>query len=185
LQKFVGMEIEGRTLGVIGLGKLGTKVSKLAQAFGMNVIAWSQNLTAEKCQEAGVGYVSKDDLFRNSDVVTIHLQLSERTRGLVTAADLGRMKKTAYIINTSRGPIIDEQALLAALRGGSIAGAGLDVFDVEPLPIDHPFRSMDNVILTPHLGYVSQQNYAKYFPDIVEDIRGWLDGKPVRVVPAK
>jgi D-3-phosphoglycerate dehydrogenase len=151
----------------------------------MNVIAWSQNLTPEKCKEADVGYVSKNDLFRNSDFVTIHLQLSPRTRGLVNAADLGQMKKTAYIINTSRGPIIDEQALLASLRAGGIAGAGLDVFDVEPLPIDHPFRSMDNVVLTPHLGYVSQQNYARYFPDIVEDIRGWQDGKPVRVVPAR
>jgi D-3-phosphoglycerate dehydrogenase len=184
-QVTLGMDIEGKTLGVLGLGKLGARAAAVGKAFGMNVIAWSQNLTAEKCQAAGVGYVSKDDLFSNSDVVTIHLQLSERTRGLVTAADLGRMKKTAYIINTSRGPIIDEQALLKTLRAGSIAGAGLDVFDVEPLPIDHPFRSMDNVVLTPHLGYVSQQNYAGYFPDIVEDIRGWLDGKPVRVVPAR
>jgi D-3-phosphoglycerate dehydrogenase len=184
-QVTLGMDIEGKTLGVLGLGKLGARVANVGKAFGMNVIAWSQNLTAEKCREAGVGYVSKDDLFRNSDVVTIHLQLSERTRGLVNAADLGRMRKTAYIINTSRGPIIDEQALLATLRAGGIAGAGLDVFDVEPLPIDHSFRSMDNVVLTPHLGYVSQQNYAGYFPDIVEDIRGWLDGKPVRVVPTR
>jgi D-3-phosphoglycerate dehydrogenase len=184
-QVTLGADIEGKTLGVVGLGRLGARVASVGKAFGMNVIAWSQNLTAEKCQEAGVGYVSKDDLFRNSDVVTIHLQLSPRTRGLVNAADLGRMRETAYIINTSRGPIIDEPALLATLRAGGIAGAGLDVFDVEPLPIDHPFRSMDNVILTPHLGYVSQQNYAKYFPDIVEDIRGWLDGKPVRVVPAR
>jgi D-3-phosphoglycerate dehydrogenase len=184
-QVTLGMDIEGKTLGVLGLGRIGARVANIGKTFGMNVVAWSQNLTAEKCRDAGVGYVSKDDLFGNSDVVTIHLQLSPRTRGLVTAADLGRMKKSAYIINTSRGPIIDEQALLASLRAGGIAGAGLDVFDIEPLPVDHPFRKMDNVVLTPHLGYVSQQNYARYFPDIVEDIRGWLDGKPVRVVPAK
>ena len=183
-QVTLGMDIEGKTLGVLGLGKLGTRAAGVGKAFGMNTIAWSQNLTPEKCKEAGVGYVSKEDLFRNADFVTIHLQLSPRTRGLVTAKELGLMKKTAYIVNTSRGPIIDEPALIAALRENRIAGAGLDVFDVEPLPVDHPFRSMDNVVLTPHLGYVSQQNYAGYFPDIVDDIRGWLDGKPVRVVPA-
>ena len=183
-QVTLGMDIEGKTLGVLGLGKLGGRAAGVGKAFGMNAIAWSQNLTPEKCKEAGVGYVSKDDLFRNSDFVTIHLQLSPRTRSLVTAKELGLMKPTAYIVNTSRGPIIDEPALIAALREKRIAGAGLDVFDVEPLPVDHPFRSMDNVVLTPHLGYVSQQNYAGYFPDIVDDIRGWLDGKPVRVVPA-
>ncbi len=183
-QVTLGMDIEGKTLGVLGLGKLGGRAAGVGKAFGMNAIAWSQNLTPEKCKEAGVGYVSKDDLFRNSDFVTIHLQLSPRTRSLVTAKELGLMKPTAYIVNTSRGPIIDEPALIAALREKQIAGAGLDVFDVEPLPVDHPFRSMDNVVLTPHLGYVSQQNYAGYFPDIVDDIRGWLDGKPVRVVPA-
>jgi D-3-phosphoglycerate dehydrogenase len=170
---------------VLGLGKLGARAAAVGKAFGMKVIAWSQNLTPERCKEAGVGYVSKDDLFRNSDIVTIHLQLSQRTRGLVTAAELGAMKKTAYLVNTSRGPIVDEKALIAALNDNRIAGAGLDVFDSEPLPLDHPFRRMDNVVITPHLGYVSQQNYAGYFPDIVEDIRGWLDGKPVRVVPAK
>jgi D-3-phosphoglycerate dehydrogenase len=151
----------------------------------MKMIAWSQNLTPDKCQEAGVEYASKEDLFRNADIVTIHLQLSARTRGLVTAKELSLMKPTAYIVNTSRGPIIDEKDLLAALNGRRIAGAGLDVFDVEPLPRDHPFRRMDNVVITPHLGYVSQENYARYFPDIVDDIRAWMDGKPVRVVPGK
>jgi len=127
-------------------------------------------------------YVSKEDLFRNADIVTIHVQLGQRNRGLITAKEIGLMKKTAYIVNTSRGPIIDEKALLDALNSKQIAGAGLDVYDVEPLPLDHPFRKLDNVVITPHLGYVSQQNYAKYYPDIVEDIRGWIDGKPVRIV---
>ena len=184
-QVTLGMDIEGTTLGVLGLGKLGTRAAGVGKAFGMKVMAWSQNLTPEKCKEAGVEYVSKEDLFRKADFITIHLQLSPRTRGLVTATELGLMKKTAYLINTSRGPIVDEKALLAALDAKSIAGAGLDVFDVEPLPTDHPFRKMDNVVITPHLGYVSQQNYAGYFPDIVDNIRGWMDGKPVRVIPAK
>jgi D-3-phosphoglycerate dehydrogenase len=184
-QVTLGADIEGKTLGILGLGKLGSRAAAVGQAFGMKTIDWSQNLTPEKCKEAGVEYVSKDDLFRNADFVTIHLQLSDRTRGLVTAKELGLMRKTAYIINTSRGPIIDEKALLAALNGKTIAGAGLDVFDVEPLPLDHPFRKMDNVVITPHLGYVSQQNFERYYPDIVEDIRGWLDKKPVRVVTAK
>jgi D-3-phosphoglycerate dehydrogenase len=184
-QVTLGMDIEGKTLGVLGLGKLGSRAAAVGQAFGMKAIAWSQNLTPEKCKAAGVDYVSKEDLFRNADIVTIHLQLSQRTRGLVTAKEFELMKPTAYIVNTSRGPIIDEKDLLAALNSRRIAGAGLDVFDVEPLPLDHPFRRMDNVVITPHLGYVSQQNYAGYFPDIVDDIRAWMDGKPVRVVPAK
>ena len=183
-QVTLGRDIEGQTLGILGLGKLGARVAGVGKAFGMKVMAWSQNLTPEKCQEAGVEYASKEDLFRAADFVTIHLQLSPRTRGLITASELGLMKKTAYLINTSRGPIVDEKALLEALRDKRIAGAGLDVFDVEPLPLDHPYRRMDNVVITPHLGYVSQQNYARYFPDIVEDIRGWLDGKPVRVIAA-
>jgi len=151
----------------------------------MKTIAWSQNLTEEKAKSSGADYVSKDDLFRNADFVTIHLVLSDRSRGLVGAKELGLMKKSAYLINTSRGPIVDEKALIAVLQSKSIAGAGLDVFDIEPLPLDHPFRKMDNVVITPHLGYVSEQNYRKYFPDIVEDIRAWLDGKPVRVIDAK
>ena len=181
-QVTIGPDLEGMTLGVLGLGKLGQRSAAVAKAFGMNVIAWSQNLTAEKAAAAGATYVSKEELFAKADVITIHVVLSDRSRGLVGAADLGRMKNTAYLINTSRGPIIDEAALIAALNGKRIAGAGLDVFDVEPLPLDHPYRTMDNVVITPHLGYVSTQNYAKYFPDIVTDIRAFLDGKPVRVV---
>ncbi len=184
-QTTIGSDLEGKTLGVVGLGKLGTRVAKVAQALGMRVIAWSQNLTPERCREAGVDYASKDDLFRQADVVTIHLQLSDRTRGLIGEHEIALMKPTAYLVNTARGPILVEQALLAALRERRIAGAGLDVFDVEPLPLDHPLRKMDNVVITPHLGYVSVENYRAYFRDIVDDIRAWLDGKPVRVVPPK
>lgn len=184
-QTTIGRDLEGLTLGILGLGKLGQRSAAVGKAFGMKTIAWSQNLTEERAKAAGVDYVSKDDLFRNADFVTIHLVLSDRSRGLIGAKELGLMKKSAYLINTSRGPIIDEKALIAALQSKSIAGAGLDVFDIEPLPLDHPFRKMDNVVITPHLGYVSEQNYRKYFPDIVEDIRAWLDGKPVRVIEAK
>ncbi|MGA7975035.1 MAG: D-2-hydroxyacid dehydrogenase family protein [Pseudolabrys sp.] len=152
---------------------------------GMTPIAWSPNLTPERATEGGADYATKEELFAKADIITIHIVLSEATRGLITAADIGRMKKSAFIINTSRGPIIDEQALIAALQAKQIAGAGLDVFDREPLPLDHPYRTMDNVVITPHIGYVSTQNYGAYFPDIVEDIRGWLDGKPVRVLEAK
>jgi phosphoglycerate dehydrogenase-like enzyme len=181
-QSTIGPDLEGMTLGILGLGKLGTRTANIAKAFGMKVIAWSQNLTPEKCQEAGVGYVSKDDLFRQSDFITIHVVLSPRSRGLVGDKEIGLMKPSAFIINTSRGPIIDEAALLVALRDKKIAGAGLDTFDVEPLPLDHPLRKMDNVVLTPHLGYVSEQNYKNYFAGVAEDIRGFLDGKPVRVM---
>jgi D-3-phosphoglycerate dehydrogenase len=181
-QTTIGPDLEGMTLGILGLGKLGRRSAAVARAFGMNVIAWSQNLTAEKAQASGASYVSKEELFSRADIVTIHVVLSDRSRGLVGAADLGRMKKTAYLVNTARGPIVDQAALIAALETRAIAGAGLDVFDVEPLPLDHPYRRMDNVVITPHLGYVSTQNYARYFPDIVEDIRAFLDGKPVRVI---
>jgi phosphoglycerate dehydrogenase-like enzyme len=181
-QSTIGVDLDGLTLGVLGLGKLGTRTARIAKAFGMKVIAWSQNLTPEKCQEAGVDYVSKEDLFRQADFITIHVILSQRTRGLVGAKELGLMKPSAYIVNTSRGPIIDEAALLGALREQKIGGAGLDVFDVEPLPVDHPLRKLDNVVLTPHLGYVSMQNYRAYFGGVVEDIRAFLDGKPVRVM---
>ena len=184
-QTTIGRDLEGLTLGILGLGKLGQRSAAVGKAFGMKTIAWSQNLTEEKAKAAGADYISKDDLFRNADFVTIHLVLSDRSRGLVGAKELGLMKKSAYLINTSRGPIVDEEALIAVLQSKSIAGAGLDVFDVEPLPLDHPFRKMDNVVITPHLGYVSEQNYRKYFPDIVEDIRAWLDGKPVRVIETK
>jgi phosphoglycerate dehydrogenase-like enzyme len=181
-QTTLGPDIEGLTLGVVGFGKLGGRVAAVAKAFGMKVIAWSQNLTAERCQEAGVGYAPKEELFRTADIVTIHLQLSDRSRGTVAAKELGLMKPTAFLINTARGPIVEEKALIAALDERRIAGAGLDVFDVEPLPLGHPFRRMDNVVITPHLGYVSRQNYEKYFPDIVEDIRAFIAGNPVRVV---
>jgi D-3-phosphoglycerate dehydrogenase len=181
-QSTIGLDLEGLTLGVIGLGKLGIRVTNLAKAFGMKVIAWSQNMTAEKAREYGAEYVSKEELFRQADVVSVHVQLSERTRGLIGGKEIGVMKPSAYIINTARGPIIEEAALLAALREKRIAGAGLDVFDVEPLPLDHPFRKMDNVVITPHLGYVSAQNYRAYFKGVVEDIRAWLDGNPVRVI---
>jgi phosphoglycerate dehydrogenase-like enzyme len=181
-QVTIGQDLEGLTLGIVGLGKLGRRSAQVGKAFGMKVIAWSQNLTPAQAEEAGVHYASREQLFSDADIVTIHYQLGPRSRGLITADDLGRMKKTAYLINTARGPLVDETALIAALREKRIAGAGLDVFDVEPLPLNHPFRAMDNVVITPHLGYVSEQNYKKYFPDIVEDIRAWLDGKPVRVI---
>jgi D-3-phosphoglycerate dehydrogenase len=181
-QSTLGPDLEGMTLGILGLGKLGTRTAAIAQAFGMKVIAWSQNLTPEKCAAAGVGHVGKDDLFRQSDFITIHVVLSPRTRGLVGARELALMKPTAYLINTSRGPIVDEAALLAVLSENRVAGAGLDVFDVEPLPLDHPFRKMNNVVITPHLGYVSRQNYRNYFSDVVNDIRAFLDGAPVRLI---
>ena len=184
-QTTLGDDIEGKTLGVLGLGKLGTRVAATAKTLGMKVIAWSQNLTPEKAKEAGADYVSKEDLFRNADVVSIHVILSDRSRGLVGAKELGLMKKTAYLINTARGPIVEEKALIAALNAKTIAGAGLDVFDIEPLPVDHPFRKMDNVVLTPHLGYVTEQNYRKQYPDVVQNIRAWLDGKPMRLLEAK
>jgi D-3-phosphoglycerate dehydrogenase len=181
-QSTIGLDLEGLTLGVLGLGKLGTRSAQIAKAFGMKVIAWSQNLAADKCAQVGAGYVSKDELFRQSDFITIHLVLSDRTRGLVGARELALMKASACLINTARGPIMDEAALIAALREKKIAGAGLDVFDVEPLPLDHPFRTMDNVVITPHLGYVSAQNYRTFYGAIIEDIRAWLDGKPVRLL---
>jgi phosphoglycerate dehydrogenase-like enzyme len=179
-QKFCGIEIEGKTLGVVGLGKLGAKVAKLAQAFGMNVIAWSPNLTPERCKEVGVGYASKEELFSTADIVTIHVVLSQRSRGLVAAADLARMKPTSYLVNTARGPIVDEAALLEALQQRRIAGAGLDTYALEPLPVDHPLRKLDNVVLTPHLGYVTEENYRRFYGDMVADIAAWLKGEPLR-----
>ena len=181
-QTTIGLDLEDMTLGLLGLGRLGSRMAEIGRAFKMNVIAWSQNLNPDKCREAGVDYVGRDDLFRRADFLSIHLQLSDRTRGLIGANELALMKKTAYLVNTSRGPIVDDAALIAALREKRIAGAGLDVFDVEPLPIDHPFRKLDNVVLTPHLGYVTAQNYRAYFAGMVDDIRGFLDGKPVRVL---
>src|SRR3977135_2250009 len=180
LQKFVGMEIEGRTLGIIGLGKLGSKVAKLAQAFGMNVIAWSPNLTPERCKEAGVGYASKEELFATADIVTIHVVLSQRSRGLVGREDLARMKPTGYLVNTARGPIVDEAALLETLQQRKIAGAAVDVFSVEPLPVDHPFRKLDNLVLTPHLGYVTEESFRSHYTQMVEGIDAWFKGEALR-----
>jgi phosphoglycerate dehydrogenase-like enzyme len=180
LQKHVGIEIEDKTLGVVGLGKLGAKVAGLAKAFGMNVIAWSPNLTAERCKEVGVGYATKEELFSTADFITIHVVLSDRSRGLVGAADLNRMKPTSFIVNTARGPIIDEMALLETLQARKIAGAAIDVFSVEPLPVDHPFRKLDNLVLTPHLGYVTQETFIAHYNQMVEGIDGWLKGEPVR-----
>ena len=184
-QSVVGADVEGLTLGVIGLGKLALRVSEVGRAFRMKVVAWSQNITPERAQAAGVDYAaSKEDVLRQADIVSIHIPLTPKSRGLIGATELGLMKPTAFLVNTSRGPIVDEGALLAALRDHKIAGAGLDVYDVEPLPLAHPLRKLDNVVLTPHLGYASQQNYRAYFAGVVDDIRGFLDGKPLRVLTA-
>lgn len=181
-QTSVGTALEGQTLGVVGLGKLGGRVARVAQAFGMKVIAWSQNLTAERAAEIGAERVEKQALFERADVVTLHLILSDRSRGIVAAEDLARMKRTAFIVNTSRGPLIDQDALVAALREGRIAGAGIDVFDTEPLPAGHPILDAPNTLLTPHLGYVSRQNYAAYYQGCVEAIEAFDAGAPVRVI---
>ncbi len=181
-QSTIGLDLEGLTLALLGLGKLGSRMAEIGRAFKMRVIAWSQNITPEKCREAGVEYVGADELFQCADFLSVHLQLSPRTRGLIGARQIALMKKSSYLINTSRGPIVDEAALLTALRDKRIAGAGLDVFDVEPLPLDHPLRKLDNVVLTPHLGYVTAQSYRAFFDGMVDDIRAFLDGKPVRVL---
>jgi len=184
-QVTIGPDLEGLTLGVIGLGKLGTRVSRIGQAFGMKTIAWSQNLTPERAKENNVGFAgSKEELLKQADIVSIHVPLSPRSRGMLGAKELALLKPTALLINTSRGPIVDQEPLLDVLRNKKIAGAGFDVYDIEPLPVDHPLRKLDNVALTPHLGYVSEQNYRTYFPNVVEDIRGFLDCKPVRVLTA-
>src|ERR1700709_905958 len=180
LQKFVGIEIEGKTLGVVGLGKLGAKVSGLAKAFGMNVIAWSPNLTPERCKEVGVTYATKEELFSTADIITVHVVLSERSRGLVGAADLARMKPTSYLVNTARGPIVDETALLETMQQKKIAGAAIDVYSVEPLPTDHPFRKLDNMVLTPHLGYVTEEGFRSHYGQMVEGIDAWFKGEPLR-----
>jgi phosphoglycerate dehydrogenase-like enzyme len=181
-QSTLGIELAGKTLGILGLGKLGSKVGEIGKAFGMKVIAWSENLTDEKAKAGGATRVSKEELFRQSDFLSIHVVLSPRSRGLVGGRDLALMKPTAYIINTSRGPIIDEPSLMAALGQRKVAGAGLDTFDIEPLPVNHPLRKLDNVVLTPHLGYVSQEGYKVYYTQMVDDIRQWLAGSPVRVL---
>ncbi len=173
-QRSVGEDLAGHTLALLGLGHIGSAVAKIGQAFGMKVIAWSQNLTAERAAEAGALRVSKEELFRQADVLSIHLVLSGRTRGLVAAADLALMKPTAHLVNTSRGPIIIEQDLIAALGAGSIAAAAIDVFDQEPLPTDHPFRNLPRLLATPHIGYVSRDLYRRFYQDSVENIRQWI-----------
>ena len=181
-QVSLGVDLEGKTLGVLGLGRLGTRVATVGRAFRMEVIAWSQNLTAERAAAAGATLVPKDELLRRADLVSIHLVLSDRTRGLLGAPELALMKPTAYLVNTSRGPIVDEGALLDALRQGRIAGAGLDVFDQEPLPPGHPLLSAPRTVLTPHLGYVTRETYRVFFGDAVEDIGAFLGGTPLRVI---
>lgn len=181
-QTTVGRDLRGKTLGLIGLGRLGKEVAGFAKAFRMNVIAWSANLKAEEAAAVGVERVEKADLFRRADFISIHTRLSERTKGLVGAAELALMKPTAYIVNTSRGPIIDEAALMAALEAGRIAGAGLDVYGEEPLPATHMLRSWPRTLLTPHLGYVTEETYRVFYGGMVEAIEGWLAGKPVRVI---
>jgi phosphoglycerate dehydrogenase-like enzyme len=174
-QQTVGDDMAGRTLGVVGLGNVGGVVAQIGNAFGMRVIAWSQNLTTERAAEVGAALVSKDKLFQEADVVSIHLVLSGRTRGLVGAAELALMKPTARLINTSRGPIVVEADLIAALKDKKIAGAAIDVFDQEPLPLEHPFRSLPNLLATPHIGYVSRGLYERFYRDTVENICRWLD----------
>ena len=174
-QTSVGRELAGRVLGVLGVGRIGARVARIGMAFGMEVIAWSQNLTSESAAEAGATYVVKEELFGRSDVLTIHLRLSERTTGLVGAAELAVMKPTALLVNTSRGPIVDEPAMIDALRSGTIDAAALDVFDTEPLPTGHPLRNLDNVLATPHIGYVADHNYRTFYRDAVAAISDWLD----------
>lgn len=180
-QATVGMTLSGKTLGLIGLGRIGARMAEYAKVFGMEVIAWSQNLTEEATAALGVRRVEKAALFTESDVVSIHVVLSERTRGLVGAAELALMKTQAYLINTSRGPIVDEGALIGALKAERIAGAGLDVFDIEPLPPDHPLRLLPNVTLSPHLGYVTREMLGAFYSDTVQAVVAWLDGAPVRI----
>jgi phosphoglycerate dehydrogenase-like enzyme len=174
-QQTVGVDLRGKTLGVLGLGNVGSEVARIGSAFGMKLIAWSQNMTSEAAKAAGAILVSKDQLFERADILTIHLVLSSRTLGLVGAAELERMKPTAWLINASRGPIVEEQALITALQNKRLAGAAIDVFDVEPLPLSHPFRTLDNVLATPHIGYVSQGLYKTFYEDTVSNIRKWLD----------
>jgi phosphoglycerate dehydrogenase-like enzyme len=179
-QHTIGTELDGATLGLVGLGRLGSAMVPVARAFGMDVIAWSRNLDAARAAEAGAEAVAKEDLFRRADVVSVHYKLSARSEGLVGAAELASMKPSAYFVNTSRGPLVDTDALLRALHDGAIAGAALDVYDREPLPPDDPLRTAPRTVLTPHLGYVTRENYRAFFADVVEDIEAWLDGRVER-----
>ncbi len=180
----IGFGVKGATLGIAGLGRLGSQMAGYGRAFGMDVIAWSQNLTAEKAAAGGALLVSKAELFQKSDFISLHLILSPRTQGVVGAAEIAAMKKSAFLINTSRAGLLDEASLIAALKEGRIAGAALDVFNDEPLPVDAAIQSAPNTLLTPHLGYATRDSYELYFPHCIEDIEGWLDGKPVRVLSA-
>ncbi|QAY65757.1 D-2-hydroxyacid dehydrogenase family protein [Paenibacillus protaetiae] len=185
-QSTVGADLYGKRLGLLGLGNIGGKVARIGQAFGMEVTAWSPNLTEERAASAGVKRASsKEEVLETGDFVSIHLVLGERTRGLIGAEELKRMKPTAYLINTSRGPIVDREALLEALRSGTLAGAGLDVYEQEPLPSDDPFRTLPNVLATPHIGYVTEASYRQFYTGIVEDIQAYLDGSPIRILNAK
>lgn len=182
-QRTLGVGLSGKTLGIAGLGRLGSRVARVGLAFSMEVIAWSQNLTEERCKEVDVSLVTKKELLTRSDVLSIHLVLSDRTRGLFGAPELALMKPTAILVNTSRGPIVDEAALVDVLERKAIAGAGLDAFATEPLPLDHSFRRLENTVITPHLGYVEEENYQAYFNGYVDAVRGYLEGKPVNVIP--
>lgn len=181
-QQGLGGDLHGKTLGILGLGSIGQRVAQFGQVFGMRVIAWSENLTAERAQQAGVTYVGKQQLFEQADVLSVHLVLSDRSRGLVNAQALAWMKSTALLVNTARGPIVDEAALIKALQKQQLGGAALDVFDQEPLPALHPFRTLDTVLATPHVGYVSRQNYQQFFSQMIEDIQAWSAGSPVRLL---
>ncbi|MGE8335765.1 D-2-hydroxyacid dehydrogenase family protein [Pseudomonas laurylsulfatiphila] len=181
-QQGLGGDLHGKTLAILGLGSIGQRVAQFGQVFGMRVIAWSENLTAERAAQAGVTRVSKQELFEQADVLSVHLVLSDRSRGLVDAQALGWMKPTALLVNTARGPIVDEAALIKALQKQRLAGAALDVFEQEPLPAHHPFRTLDNVLATPHVGYVSQQNYRLFFSQMIEDIQAWAAGAPIRLL---
>ena len=180
----LGTGLDGKRLGVVGLGKLGQRVAEIGRAFGMKAVAWSQNLDPAVAKKAHAKPVSKEELFATSDVVTVHYKLSPRSAGLVGAAELALMKPSAVLVNTSRGPLVDSAALLAALRSGAIAGAALDVYDVEPLPLSDPLRSAPNVVLTPHLGYVTEETYQVFYGDAAEDIVAFANGAPVRVLTA-
>jgi phosphoglycerate dehydrogenase-like enzyme len=181
-QTTVGTDLSDKTLGVLGLGNLGSQVARVGRTFGMEVIAWSQNLTHERAQDQGVALVSKQELLERSDILTIHLVLSDRTRGLLAESDLRSLKPGAYLINTSRGPIVDEPALIRALSEGWIAGAAIDVYESEPLPLEHPLRRLPNTVVTPHLGYVTERTYERFYGDALEDILAFLQGKPMRPV---
>jgi D-3-phosphoglycerate dehydrogenase len=177
-----GMGLQGKRLGVIGLGKIGARVAAIGKAFMMDVVAWSQNLTPEKAKEGGATYLSKEDLLITSDVISLPLVLSDRTRGLIGAKELAMMKPSAILVNVSRGPLIDEKAMLEALQNGRLGHAALDVYDREPLPADHPLRKLDNVTLSPHLGYVNDENLKMFYGDALENIEAFLAGKPIRVI---